>query len=67
MEQVRVLIIDDEPIARQGLRTLLASHSDFEIIDECRNGREAVKAIREQTPNLIFLDVQMPRRLRSGC
>ena len=56
-----MLIIDDEPIARQGLRTLLASHRELEIIGECRNGREAVKAIAEQSPDLVFLDVQMPR------
>jgi two-component system, LytTR family, response regulator len=60
MERIRALIVDDEPIARQGLRTLLAAESGIEIIGECRNGREAVRAIREQSPDLIFLDVQMP-------
>jgi two-component system LytT family response regulator len=61
MERIRVLIVDDEPIARQGLRTLLAAETGIEIIGECRNGYEAVKAIREQSPNLVFLDVQMPK------
>src|SRR5581483_2007218 len=60
MEKIRALIVDDEPIARAGLRTLLAAEPDFEVIGECRNGREAVKAIREQAPSLVFLDVQMP-------
>lgn len=61
MEKVRVLIVDDEPIARGGLRTLLAAERDFEIIGESRNGREAIQAIREQKPDLVFLDVQMPK------
>lgn len=61
MEKMRALIVDDEPIAREGLRTLLAAESDIEVIGECRNGREAIKAIREQAPDLVFLDVQMPR------
>jgi len=55
------LIVDDEPIAREGLRTLLAAEPGIEVIGECRNGREAIKAIREQVPDLVFLDVQMPR------
>jgi two-component system LytT family response regulator len=61
MERIRALIVDDEMIARQGLRTLLAADTGIEIIGECRNGREAVKAIREQSPDLVFLDVQMPQ------
>lgn len=61
MERIRALIVDDEPIAREGLRTLLAAEPGIEIIGECRNGREAVKAIREQSPDLVFLDVQMPK------
>jgi DNA-binding LytR/AlgR family response regulator len=40
---------------------LLAAHADFEIVGECRNGREAIKAIREQPLDLVFLDVQMPK------
>ncbi len=61
MKRIRALIVDDEPIAREGLRTLLAAEAGIEIIAECRNGREAVKAIREQSPDLVFLDVQMPK------
>ncbi|MGH7599175.1 MAG: LytR/AlgR family response regulator transcription factor [bacterium] len=61
MEKIRVLIVDDEPIAREGLRTLLSAEGNVEIIGECRNGREAVQAIRVQAPDLVFLDVQMPK------
>lgn len=61
MERIRALIVDDEPIARQGLRTLLAAETGIEIIGECRNGREAVKEICEQSPDLVFLDIQMPK------
>src|SRR5262245_58879150 len=61
MEKIRALIVDDEPIARSGLRTLLASETDIEVVGECRNGREAIKAIRERAPDLVFLDVQMPK------
>ncbi|MGH7456621.1 MAG: LytR/AlgR family response regulator transcription factor, partial [bacterium] len=61
MEKIRVLIVDDEPIAREGLRTLLSAERNVEIIGECRNGREAVQAIRVQAPDLVFLDVQMPK------
>jgi two-component system, LytTR family, response regulator len=61
MEKIRALIVDDEPIARQGLRTLLAAEAAIEIIGECGNGLAAVKAIREQSPDLVFLDVQMPK------
>ncbi|MEK6280124.1 MAG: response regulator [Acidobacteriota bacterium] len=60
MEKIRALIVDDEPIARRGIRQQLASEPDVEIIGECTNGREAVAAIRRQAPDLVFLDVQMP-------
>ena len=60
MERIRTLIIDDEPIAREGVRMQLERAADFEIIGECGNGLEAVRAIEQQTPDLIFLDVQMP-------
>lgn len=57
----RAIIADDEPLARERIRTLLASESDVEIIDECSNGVQALKAIQEHNPDLLFLDVQMPR------
>lgn len=60
MEKIRTLIVDDEPIARRGIRQQLRTEADVEIIGECANGREAVAAIKRQTPDLVFLDVQMP-------
>ncbi len=54
------LIVDDEPLARERLRTLLATESDLEVIGECVNGREAVAAVKKQRPDLLFLDIQMP-------
>ena len=60
MEKIRALIVDDEPIARLGLRQLLRTEPDVEIVGECADGREAVAAIAERKPDLIFLDVQMP-------
>lgn len=57
---VRALIVDDEPLARQRLRTLLKEESDIEVVGECSNGQEAVSAVRELQPDLLFLDVQMP-------
>jgi two-component system LytT family response regulator len=60
MDRIRTLIVDDEPLARQRLRTLLAAAPDFEIVGECGDGAEAVTAISERAPDLVFLDVQMP-------
>ena len=60
MEKIRALIVDDEPIARRGIRHLLRTEPDVEIVGECANGRDAIAAIEEQEPDLIFLDVQMP-------
>ncbi|MEO0728558.1 MAG: response regulator, partial [Bacteroidota bacterium] len=56
---ISVLIIDDEALARQRVRKLLEDRSDVTIIQECRNGTEAIKAISEKQPDLIFLDIQM--------
>lgn len=55
-----VLLVDDEPLAREGLRLLLAPDADIGEIHDAKNGYEAVAAIREKRPDLIFLDVQMP-------
>jgi two-component system, LytTR family, response regulator len=60
MSRIRTLVVDDEPLARKTLRLLLAQDDEVEIIDECRNGQEAVQRIRTESPDLIFLDVQMP-------
>ncbi|WP_092712474.1 LytTR family DNA-binding domain-containing protein [Janthinobacterium sp. OK676] len=58
---MRVAIVDDEALARGVLREYLARHGDIEIVAECANGFEAVKAIAELEPELVFLDIQMPR------
>ena len=57
---VRTLIVDDERMARKRLRTLLAADADIDVIGECTNGRDAVITINERSPDLVFLDVQMP-------
>ena len=58
--KARTLIIDDEELARERLRRLLSTHPEIELIGECADGAEAVAAIRKETPDLVFLDVQMP-------
>lgn len=60
MAEIRALIVDDEPLARRGIRQLLAAHPDVVVIGECRDGREAVRALATAKPDLVFLDVQMP-------
>lgn len=57
---IRILIVDDEALARRGLKHRLSHVGDAEVIAEARNGREALKAIRELKPDLVFLDIQMP-------
>lgn len=57
---IRTILVDDEALAIQGLELRLASHPDVEIIDRCRNGREAIRSIKTHKPDLVFLDVQMP-------
>jgi two-component system, LytTR family, response regulator len=59
-EPIRTLIVDDEPLARERLRTLLADRASFVVVGECANGGEAVDALRTDRPELLFLDVQMP-------
>jgi two-component system LytT family response regulator len=60
MTTIRTLIVDDEELARRGLELRLAAYDDVEIVGQCRNGREALQAMQELAPDLIFLDVQMP-------
>jgi two-component system, LytTR family, response regulator len=59
--KIRTLIVDDEAHARARLRHSLQAEADFEIVGECANGREAVEAVRGDKPDLVFLDIQMPR------
>jgi two-component system LytT family response regulator len=58
---LRVAIVDDEPLARGILREMLAAHEDIEIAAECANGFEAVKAVADLKPDLLLLDIQMPK------
>jgi two-component system LytT family response regulator len=56
----KVLIVDDEPAARRGVRQLLAAFPEFAVAGECRNGAEALAALNASAPDVIFLDIQMP-------
>ncbi|HSE51776.1 MAG TPA: response regulator, partial [Gemmatimonadales bacterium] len=60
MPPLSVLVVDDEPLARERLRALLDDAPEVKIVGECASGRTAVKAIQEKRPDLVFLDVQMP-------
>ena len=59
--KIRVVIVDDEELARQVLREFLSRHSEIDVIAECANGFEAVKTVAEQKPDLVFIDIQMPK------
>jgi two-component system LytT family response regulator len=62
VNKIRTLVVDDEPLARERVMSLLQQEVDVEVVGECSDGSEAVSAIQEHSPDLIFLDVQMP-----GC
>ena len=59
--RLKVLVVDDEPLAREGLTLLVGRQPGVESVSEARNGREAIAIIRERPPDLVLLDVQMPR------
>jgi len=71
----KVLIVDDEPLARRGIRARLKPFSDFVVLEDCEDGVAGIKAIRRHKPDLVFLDVQMPglsgfdmlKRLPKNC
>jgi two-component system LytT family response regulator len=58
--KIRTLIVDDEPMARERILSLLAQESDVEVVGQCADGQQAVSAIQQLSPELVFLDVQMP-------
>ena len=58
--RIRALVVDDEPLAREMIREMLASDSEVEVVGECANGREAIEAIKASTPDIVLLDIQMP-------
>jgi two-component system LytT family response regulator len=60
MTAVRTIVVDDEPLARQTLRLLLAREADFTVVAECGHGAEAIEAVRRERPDVLLLDVQMP-------
>ena len=60
--KLKALIADDEPLARERLRFLLSRDDEIEIAGECRNGRDVIQALRECSPDVLFLDIQMPGR-----
>src|ERR1035441_583490 len=72
---IRILLVDDHPIVRQGLKTLLEGHSGWEVIGEASDGAEAVEKAKDLSPDVMVLDVTMPRMngleacrlLRQGC
>ncbi len=59
-QKIRVLIVDDEALARQGLQLRLNEIGSVQVVQSCQNGREALQAIAEHTPDVVFLDIQMP-------
>jgi two-component system LytT family response regulator len=58
--KLRTVIADDEPLARERLKLLLSSDAEIEIVEECRNGKEVVAALKTARIDLLFLDIQMP-------
>ena len=61
MRRIKAMVVDDEPLARERVITLLQGEPDVDLIGECRDGEEAASAIQQLNPDLVFLDVQMPR------
>jgi two-component system, LytTR family, response regulator len=59
--KMRLIIVDDERLAREGIKTFLAEEPEVEVVGECADGASAVRAVERHRPDLLFLDVQMPR------
>jgi DNA-binding NarL/FixJ family response regulator len=60
MNPIKILLVDDQPLFREGLRTLLSVHSDFEVVGEAGNGEEALRLVRSLQPSVVLMDLQMP-------
>jgi two-component system LytT family response regulator len=60
MSKLRTLLVDDEPLARNLLRSIVSKFDAIEVVGECKNGREAIECVASEAPDLIFLDIQMP-------
>jgi two-component system LytT family response regulator len=59
-KKIRAILVDDESLARDRLRSMLSKEGDVEVVAECGDGREALAAIKRETPDVVFLDIQMP-------
>ena len=62
MDKLHVMVVDDEPLARARIRELLKRDSDIGLVEECKDGFEAVQAMQNEPPDLVFLDIQMPEK-----
>lgn len=60
MNAIRILLVDDQPLFREGLRTLLSIHPDFTVVGEAGNGEEAIRLARSLAPSVVLMDLQMP-------
>src|SRR5512136_206084 len=60
MARIKTIIVDDEPLARRGLKTLVDRHAEFAVVASCADGREAIAQISELKPDLVLLDIHMP-------
>ncbi len=60
-EKIRIVIAEDHTILREGLRALLSSHSDFDIVGEAEDGRDAIRRVERLEPDLVLMDLSMPR------
>jgi DNA-binding NarL/FixJ family response regulator len=58
---IRVLLVDDHAMVRQGLRSILGTYPDFEIVGEASNGEEALRCVRELAPSVVVMDINMPK------
>src|SRR5215510_4469355 len=60
MKPIKILLVDDQPLYREGLRTLLSIHSDFDVVGEASNGQEAINLVRSTGASVVLMDLQMP-------
>ena len=60
MSVIKIILVDDQPLFREGLRTLLSVHNDFEVVGEAANGEEAIRLARIHQPSVVLMDLQMP-------